>query len=207
MCKVIMYTKNNLVAGWGINDVDYPVTISKVINGKRKQTWICPYYKDWKEILKRCFCKSFKERSPTYQRCTVTDEWMYLSNFIKWVDNQPNKNWVNCHLDKDLLFAGNKHYSSETVVYIPRLINVFILDSKERRGELMIGASPSGRDNKPYQSSCSNPFTKKRESLGRFCTEIEAHLAWKAKKREHAVRLTELIQDERVIKRLKDIYL
>lgn len=202
-----MYSKDKLVHGWGINDVDYAVTKVEVIEGKRKQVWVCPYYKDWKEILKRCFCKGFKENNPTYQKCTVTHEWKYLSNFIKWVDEQPNRDWMNCHLDKDLLFAGNKHYSPTTVVYIPRLINVFILDCDGRRGDLLIGASPSRRNNKPYQSACSNPFTKKRESLGRFYTELEAHLAWKAKKREHALCLASLVQDERVINRLKDMYL
>lgn len=107
------------IYGWGVNDVNYN-TAKRIelphINGKRrsKGVWVCPYYDDWVGVIERCFCSKFKTKWPTYQDCTLTEDWKYLSNFIKWVDSQPNKDWKSCALDKDLLVTGNKFYGLET---------------------------------------------------------------------------------------------
>lgn len=175
------YSKKRLICGWGVNDVEYNVIKSSSSDNGRKQVWSCPYYNDWREMIRRCFDKNIYA---TYKDSTVCEEWRYLSKFREWVDIQPNKDWENCELDKDLLIKGNKHYSPETCVYISKSLNSFILDSGKARGNHLIGASRSGRENKPFQAGCSNPFTNKREGLGRFYTELEAHLAWKAKKHE-----------------------
>ena len=201
-----MRKKVKLVCGWGINDVDYPVQITDTINGKRKHVWKCPYYADWISMINRCFNSKSQKRNPTYLDCTITDDWKYLSNFIKWVDSQPNKDWQNCSPDKDYLIAGNKHYSPETVVYIPQSLNNFITDRGKARGDYMIGVDATGSKINPYKAQCSNPFTKKREYLGRFTTELEAHKAWQAKKHEYACKLADLQQDERVAKRLREMY-
>ena len=196
------------VFGWGINDVDYEVTRYETINGKNKIVWCCPYYLDWQSMLRRCFDVKFQNRRPTYKGCTITDNWEYLSQFIKWVDNQPNRDWQNCEPDKDFLITGNKHYSPETVVYIPKNMNVFITDHGAARGHYMIGVTCSYKSSNknPFMSRCNNPFTNKNDYLGRFPTELEAHLAWKAKKHEHACRLAELRDDPRVAKRLREMY-
>jgi 3-methyladenine DNA glycosylase AlkC len=70
----------------------------------------------------------------------------------------------------------------------------------------MLGVSLSGRKNKPYQVRCNNPFLKKEEHLGRYETEIQAHLVWKRKKHEHARRLASICSDERVADRLRTMY-
>lgn len=74
-------------------------------------------------------------------------------------------------------------------------------------GGLMIGVSNQKDTNiNPFRSECSNPFTRKRDYLGLFPTELEAHKAWQAKKHEHALRLADLQADERVAKRLTEMY-
>lgn len=173
-----MRKKVKLVCGWGINDVDYKVTRTTIVDGKRKTLWTCPYYQDWRNMISRCFNSGYQKKYPTYIGCTITEDWKYLSNFIKWVENQPNKDWQNCSPDKDYLIEGNKHYTPETVVYIPKDLNNFITDCTKDRGDCMIGVTAIGGKLNPYKARCSNPFTKKLEHLGTFATELEAHLAW-----------------------------
>lgn len=200
------------ICGWGVNDVDYPVQIKKdlpKVNGKRKRevVWVCPYYLDWKAMINRCFNPNFHKKSPSYKGCTVCEEWKYLSNFIKWVDSQPNGDWQNCHLDKDFLVEGNRHYSPETCVYITQKLNKFPTDGKASGSKLMTGVDFYSRmKTAPFGASCCNPFTNKREHLGYFTTELEAHKAWKAKKHEFACIYSELQPDIRVANKLRNMY-
>lgn len=121
-------SKDKLAFGWGVADAEYTITQKEdlpILNGKRRQKvlWICPYYSRWRNMLRRCFDSKYHKNQPTYKGCTVHEGWKYLSNFIKWVDSQPNRDWENCHLDKDFLVEGNKHYSPDTCVYVPKSLN------------------------------------------------------------------------------------
>jgi hypothetical protein len=198
--------RNKLICGWGINDADYEVTIHSNINGKSVISFVCPYYRDWTDMVRRCFDIKLHERHPTYKNCTISEEWKYFSNFKSWVDSQPNKDWQSCTPDKDLLIIGNKHYSPKTVVYIHRSVNTFITDAKSSRGNLMLGVSLTDNIGKPYRARCNNPLTRKLENIGVFQTEIEAHLAWKLYKHNIAVQLSLSQPDERVSSCLKNRY-
>jgi len=196
-----------LVFGWGINDVDYNVYKTEMVNSKQKNVWTCPYYTKWCSILRRCFDPKYQEKWPTYKGCTVSEEWKYLSDFIKWVDSQPNKDWKNFDADKDFLSIGNKHYSPETVVFLSNKVNHFITDRGNARGDCMIGVSykPSESKKNPYKARCCNPFGGSRY-IGMFSTELEAHKAWQAKKHEYALQLADLQSDERIASRLREMY-
>jgi hypothetical protein len=197
------------VFGVGINDVSYTITKCDKIGGVWKQVWRCPYYVKWREMLMRCYCAKLKSKSPTYIDCTSSEEWIYFSNFIKWVDEQPNRNWQNCDLDKDFLFKGNKIYSKETCVFIDNGLNKFLNIGANHRGVSMIGTCFCESNNK-YLSQCSNPFNRgnKRPSsyIGYFLTEIDAHKAWQAKKHEYALKLADLQDDPRVAKTLREYF-
>ena len=201
-----MINKNKLVYNWGINDSPYNVYKYVNMQGKTQRVWCCPYYMKWRNMLNRCFSAKYQKRQPTYQGCTISDDWRHFSNFIEWVDKQPNRNWVDCQLDKDFLSLGNKHYSPNTVVFIHRKVNSFITDSRSIRGNCMIGVSLSGKNRDYYKSECSNPFTGKGEYLGVFPTELEAHKTWQARKHEHACQLADLQDDPRVEKVLRERY-
>ena len=196
-----------LIHGWGINDVDHRVCEYKTVNGKQKLVWICPYYEDWKQMLRRCFDKNYQEKYPTYKNCTVCEEWKYLSNFIKWVDSQPNRDWQNCSLDKDLLIVDNNYYCPDRVVYIPESLNNFTLCRSNGRGDYMLGVSSySYNSTKKYKASCNSPSSGEREYIGLFSTEVEAHKAWQAKKHEYALQLADEQDDPRVAKALSERY-
>lgn len=196
-----------LVFGVGFNDADYVVKKNEAIgyaNGKRKlrQTWVCPYHRAWTSMLKRCYSAKWQERYPTYRGCTVAEDWLTFSNFRKWMAAQ---NWEGKQLDKDILFVGNKIYSSETCVFVEPTVNTFTIDSGASRGEWLIGVSWHKGAGK-FISMCNNPFTKKLEYLGLFTTEQEAHKAWAKRKLELAHELAAIQTDPRVAKALIDRY-
>ena len=195
-----------LVYGVGINDADYVVQKWETIEvkgvRKRKRVWICPYYRVWKEMLRRCYSTKYQEKKPTYAGCSVSEEWKTFSNFRKWMVAQ---DFEGLQLDKDLLFEGNKVYSKETCVFVTRAVNMFTIDRGASRGEWLIGVNWHKGAGK-FQSDCRNPFSKKGEYLGLFTCEEEAHQAWLKRKLELAHQLAAEQTDERVGKALIERY-
>lgn len=198
-----MAGKKSLVHGIGINDSDYLTEISRYIYDqdgvrKRKRIWMCPYFQVWQNMLMRCYSAKCQERWPTYKGCSVSEEWKTFSNFRAWMVKQ---DWEGNHLDKDLLFEGNKIYSEDTCVFVTQMVNKFTLDSGAARGEWVIGVYWNKGVGK-FMSRCCNPFTKKQEFLGHFPIELEAHNAWLKRKLELAHELAAIQTDERVAKAL-----
>ena len=196
-----------LIYGVGVNDADYVVQKYETIgyvNGKRKQKliWICPFYKTWTNMLKRCYSVKTQERQPTYKGCSVSDEWLTFSMFKNWMEKQ---DWQDNQLDKDLLFEGNKVYGSDTCVFVSGMVNGFTTDSGATRGEWSIGVYWNKGTNK-FKSQCRNPFTKKTEYLGLFTCEQEAHQAWLKRKLELAKELAAIQTDPRIAEALISRY-
>lgn len=196
-----------LVFGVGINDAGYVTerreTVSRE-NGKRKQKliWFCPFYRAWKDMLSRCYSSTYQDRKPTYVGCIVTDDWHTFSVFKSWMMAQ---DWEGNQLDKDLLSEGNKIYSPETCIFVTQMVNSFTTDCGASRGDYLIGVNwDKGRSK--FKSRCSNPFTKKQESLGYFTCEQEANQAWINRKLELARELASIQTDLRVAKALIDRY-
>lgn len=189
------YTKQYKLFGVGINDVTYKV---------KSKDYKCPYYSRWCDMLRRCYY------GDKYSDVEVCPEWKYLSNFIEWVDSQPNRDWIDCHLDKDLLGNG-KLYSPETCCFISGQVNTFISGSN-RSSKFLTGVSWHKRDMKFY-AQCNNPLVKyacgrsDNQFLGYHSTELEAHLAWQAKKHEYACQLALLQDDPRVAEALINRYM
>jgi len=196
-----------LVHGVGINDADYVVQKMETtgyVNGVRKQrlVWTCPYYRAWVEMLKRCYSDKYQEKYPTYKGCSVSDEWLRFSVFKGWMEK---KDWEGMQLDKDLLLVGNKVYSAETCVFVTKAVNLFTTDRGNDRGEWSIGVDWHKGTGK-FRASCSNPFTKKKEHLGLFTSELEAHQTWLKRKLKLAHLLAAEQTDERVAKALIERY-
>jgi len=195
-----------LVYGFGINDADYVVQRKETIyvNGVRKQrlVWVCPYYRAWKEMLRRCYSPKYQDTRPTYKGCSVSEEWLTFSNFKRWMESQ---DWKGLQSDKDLLFDGNKVYSDKTCVFVSNIVNAFTTDCGASRGEWSVGVNWD-KDKGKFKSQCRNPFTKKGEHLGYFDCEEEAHQEWLKRKLELAHLLAAEQTDERVAKALIERY-
>ena len=189
------------VCGVGINDADY--NISRSLDGRI--IWRCPFYVVWSSMLVRCYSEKEKLRLPTYKDCKVCDEWLIFSNFKAWMETQ---DWEGKDLDKDLLKEGNKVYSPEICIFVDHKINTFVLHHGNGSGQYMIGVHLHKKLNK-FRARCCNPFNGKQESLGLFTTELEAHLAWKARKHQLACQLADsnYCNDGRLAEALRTRYL
>ena len=197
--------KIKLVYGVGVNDVCKPTKFKAApedVSARGRGKYVpCPYYDRWRTMLRRCYSREYQDRYPTYKGCTVCVEWLAFSNFRDWMIAQHwqvEKGEKALHLDKDLLFEGNKVYSPETCVFIEGKVNKFTIDSGNTRGDYWVGCYWDKRANK-FKAQCCNLFTGKRD-LGYFDTELETHLAWKKQKHLYSCELanSEYVTDERV---------
>lgn len=149
-------------------------------------------YQCWKNMFKRCYDDEYKKLKPTYETCTVCEEWHNYSNFSKWYEENYYKidNETMC-LDKDILVKGNKMYSPETCIFVPNKINCLFTKSNNSRGKYPIGVNYNSEISK-YQSRCGNGLGKSI-SLGYYETPQEAFEAYK-------------INKENIIKKAADEY-
>jgi hypothetical protein len=191
------------VFGVGINDVTYNVHKFDYATGKGVRVWTCPYYEKWYGMFRRCYGKSRE----SYAGCYVDKSWICLSGFIKWVDTQPNRDWENCDLDKDLLVEGNKCYSPTTCIFVPEAVNQFVKIRQNDRGDFMLGVTVKYN---PfcYVARCNNPVSKieKDRYIGVFQSELEAHKAWQSRKHEYACQLADLQSDILLAQALRERY-
>lgn len=178
---------NNLVFGVGLNDSILPVSIYK--NGKQIH---CKAYNRWKAILQRCFSQKFKLKHPTYADCEICNEWLTFSNFKLWLCSHDK--WEDLCIDKDILIEGNKIYSPDTCVMVPAWVNNFIIEPVVSANGLMNGVA-FNRKSMKFQARVNNRWTGKKEHLGYFDNEIDAHLKWKHRKLEILRSVKELIDD------------
>ena len=186
-----------LIYGVGLNDSKEPVT--SLINGKRV---ISKYYDLWNSMIQRCYSEKEKEKWPTYKDCYVCDDWLIFSNFKSWMKKQE---WHGLHLDKDLLFKGNKVYSPETCIFVSKELNAFTTDSVAKRGIYPIGVNFHKSSGK-FIAQCKNPFTKSRGYIGLYSSPEDAHEAWRKRKHELACQWADAVDDPRLKKALRERY-
>ena len=158
----------------GVGCMGSNLDLKSIYNGK-----LCKIYRQWQNMIVRCYNERYHIRFPTYIGCTVSDEFKDYSKWREWYDNYPCKQdgW---HMDKDLLIKGNKVYSEDTCVFLPKEINLVLTKCTASRGEHLIGV---------YWSKTANAFVArvrknkgKSEYLGSFNAEIEAFNAYKKAK-------------------------
>ena len=196
-----------LVFGVGVNDLPYRTQVYEYVTengGKRirKHVFTCKYYEAWRNMLQRCYSKKYLESKPSYVGTSVCSEWVYASEFKKWMEQQ---DWDGKSLDKDIIVRGNKLYSPDTSAFVLQATNKFVIARDASRGDYPIGVNLFKRTGK-YQARCENNFTRKKESLGLFSTPEEAHEAWRKRKHELAQLVADTESDIRVVEALKKRY-
>ncbi len=86
-------------------------------------------YSRWYAMMSRCYSKS--ENYKAYKDIIVCDEWHDFQVFAEWFE----ENYIEgFHLDKDILFKGNKVYSPETCCFVPNEINNLFKTGKNKGG-------------------------------------------------------------------------
>ena len=83
-------------------------------------------------------------------------------------------------MDKDLLVKGNKVYSEDTCVFLPREINNVLTSRNSLRGKYLLGVCFHKCSGKLIAQINLNAINRKY--LGTFNTEIEAFNAYKQAK-------------------------
>ena len=131
----------------------------------------------WHGVLQRCYDPKVHKKHPTYKGCEVE---VYLLNFQhmgKWLDeNYYEVPGEQMHLDKDILCKGNKIYSRNTCIFVPKRINTLFTKRDNDRGDSPIGATPTSSGN--YQVRCHDGYGKS-VYLGVYSTKEKAFQVYK----------------------------
>lgn len=156
-------------------------------------------YVTWHNMLKRCYDEKYKINNPTYRECTVCEEWHNFQNFAKWYDENyyEIEGEVMC-LDKDILVKGNKIYSPETCIFVPKSINVLFAKDKKRDNGLPIGVCIYKKNPKlinKYIAYCNNG-SKKTINLGGFSTPQKAFQSYKEYKEKLIKNIADKYKDK-----------
>lgn len=163
---------SKLVFGVGVNDKTKPA----FADGKNVKE-----YQLWQSMLNRCFSEKCQNKNPTYKGCNVSGNFLHYAYFYDWCQEQigfgkvdeKGRSW---HLDKDLLFIGNKTYSETTCIFVPQEINLFFIDRGNDRGDYPVGVSFHKQAGK-FRAYCA--VNGKPQYLGLFNTPEEAFAVYK----------------------------
>ena len=98
-------------------------------------------YQIWRDMLRRCYSPESLKKQPSYSGCSVEGYLLDFQNFAKWVTHQIGYGLPKYHMDKDIMFDGNKIYSREAIVFVPKELNVFLTSSAAKRGKWPQGVS------------------------------------------------------------------
>lgn len=149
--------------------------------GEFTQTTHKSIYDKWYNMISRCYDPNFHISYPTYKDCLVCDEWHNFQNFANWYEENYYEIDTKIELDKDILFKGNKIYSSRTCILVPKEINILLAKATANRGEYPIGVTLF-RNGKFKASITKN---NKVKHLGYYDNQILAFNAYKKAKEEY----------------------
>ena len=155
------------------------------VNGKNVVT---EEYNHWQHMIKRCYSENYLRKMPTYQDCSVCDEWLCFQNFAQWY-NENKWSEISTFLDKDILVKGNRVYSPETCVLVDNDINLLFIKSQKVRGELPIGVIWQ-KNNHNYVARCS-VYGKGMKHIGVFNNPTDAFYAYKNFKESHIKQIAD----------------
>ena len=135
-------------------------------------------YKVWIGMLKRCYDEN-ANRYDLYggSGATVCEEWHNFQNFAEWYEeNYYQVGNERMEIDKDILIKGNKIYSPQTCIIVPRTINSLFVKSNSIRGDYPIGVS-KGRTEGKFAVRCN--YRGREKGLGEYFTIKEAFNVYK----------------------------
>lgn len=135
--------RNKKVLGVGINDAPFKTSHF----GEQ-----LPEYKHWLNMLSRAYDVRVYKKQPNYIGTEVCSEWLYFMNFREWALPKIQDGF---ELDKDILVQGNKVYSPDTCLFVPKWVNSFIASAKPN-----IRVRYKNTSNPEYLARTSNKVTK-----------------------------------------------
>lgn len=165
-------------------------------NNRLKSFW----YQLWSGMVQRCYDKNSAHLHPTYDNCTIAEEWRNYQTFGKWLDDNYVSGWS---LDKDILRKDNKIYSSETCCFVPTEINLCFTKSGINRGAYPIGVC-FNKDSDKFQAQVK--INDKSVYLGLFTSVEDAFQAYKNAKESNIKELADKYKNQLNPKVYKALY-
>lgn len=147
-------------------------------NGRSTKLYSC-----WVHMLERCYYEKNQNLHQSYYgTCSVCDEWLNFQTFAKWYEEHSYEVNERLHLDKDILFPGNKIYAPDKCILVPQRINE-LFSYKPKNNGLPVGISKtkSGKYVARYNG----------EQLGIYDTLDKSYEAYAKKKEEIIKRIAE----------------
>jgi hypothetical protein len=146
-------------------------------------------YKTWANMLLRGYDEKYKLKNTTYKDCSVDEFWHNFQNFAKWFEENYNPETMQgWDFDKDILIKGNKIYSPDTCVFVPKEINRMFAKNKVNRGEYPVGMYYHKKAKKiQVLLTCGDNSLY----LGLFDTIEEAFQAYKTAKEDYIKEVAE----------------
>lgn len=94
-------------------------------------------YTVWANMLERCYSQENSNKHKSYYNISeVCNEWLNFQNFAQWF----NENKYECdgrlHLDKDILYPGNKIYSPYHCILVPQTINEQFKNNTRKKNDI-----------------------------------------------------------------------
>ena len=161
----------------------------------------------WYGIKLRCQSGTSSQKArPTYKGCSMSDNFKDYQLFTNWYVPQVGYGVDGYHIDKDILYNGNKLYGEDTCVLVPLDLNNFFVSCNARRGDCPQGLTFRQDINK-YQVVVR--AGGRSVYLGVFADILCAKAAYKKAKEAEAYRWYERLKagefkvDDRVIERMR----
>ena len=156
-------------------------------------------YNLWGNMNTRCYNTRYHETRPGYAECSICDEWLDgkagRQKFYEWVNHNYYviDNEDSVQLDKDILVPGNKVYSPDTCIFVPKRINDLFthIDGYGKNG-LPVGVR-FNKNVKKYQASISK--NSKNVNLGYYDTPEEASAVYRKHKSAEIIAIADEYQD------------
>lgn len=186
------FHKGELLYGVGIND-DERYCVDE--NGN-----YYPAYSAWVHMLKRCYDDKYQSTHQTYIGCYVDERWYSYKAFRLWFEDEARGYKDGYELEKDIKVHGNKVYSPENCLIVPRFINTLFTKADKIRGNTMIGVTATKNGN--YSARLAKGG--EQVYLGRFATEMEAFLAYKREKEKYIKEVADKYYKDGLI--AKEVY-
>jgi len=192
-----------------INDHTYSTYKTNENGVSHKSLGHTTAYTAWYNMKKRCTNKQYRDEHQTYIGVSASSEFKDFTKFHDWWHKQVGHDMSDIQLDKDLLIKGNKIYSQETCLLVPKFVNNFLIKSDVARGDCVIGVHKQGayrNGDTRYKVQIMDydvtTRTTEQKFLGYFRNELDAFHVYKSAKeviaKKHAAYLMGKV-DDRVI--------
>lgn len=171
------YIASGLTHGKGINDLPY---VTKILGqGTRQWVYKCKYHSVWESMLKRAYQSIWLDAHPTYLGVVVCSDWKVASNFTEWMKAKLTVEGTEVlHLDKDILYPGNKEYSPNTCVFVPQFLNMSLNICERGSGSMPKGVRSSTLKDGDTRYSWQVKAASGKLGKGGLTCKWEAHKEW-----------------------------